>query len=127
MHWAETYVGDPYVPGEHDCGAFAARVMREQFGREVHLPSARGHGLRDDSRQINRLLDDFGEPVDTPAESDAVVMVSRGMLSHVGIYCEINGEAHVVHAMKNAGQVCLHKLRQLEHLGLRIEGYYRWR
>lgn len=127
MHWAEAYVGEPYLEGEQDCGSFSVRVVAEQFGRRIRLPTARAQGLRGLSRQIVDLLDDYGEPVVIPCEGDAVLMVSRGELQHIGLYCEVRGEACVLHAVRNAGQVCLHPLRMLSTLGLVVQGFYRWR
>ena len=42
-HWADTYIGRPYVTGQHDCAALAAEVLRDQFGRRVELPADRPH------------------------------------------------------------------------------------
>lgn len=127
MHWAQSYVGQPYVEGAHDCAAFAARVQREIFRREIRLPTERGAGLRAQSRQIDDLAGVYAERVERPAEGDGVLMRCRGTLSHVGVYCEIGGTAYVLHAMKNAGQVCLHRLRDLANQGLAVEGFYRWK
>ena len=53
-HWAESYIGRPYVEGRHDCADFVAAVMREHFGRELALP-AHGAGTRAWDRQIAAL------------------------------------------------------------------------
>ena len=53
-HWAESYIGRPYVEGRHDCADFVAAVMREHFGRELTLP-AHGAGTRAWDRQIAAL------------------------------------------------------------------------
>lgn len=133
-HWSEkkhpdgsyVYIGLPYVEGDNDCGQFAARIQHEIFGREIMLPTERAHGLRGQSRQIESLLDDYGLRTDAPVDGDAVLMKS-GSLWHVGVYCLIRGTPHVLHAMKNAGQVCRHRLADLPHQGLTIEGFYRWK
>ena len=31
-HWAEAWLGRPWVAGEHDCADFVVAVLREQFG-----------------------------------------------------------------------------------------------
>lgn len=124
MHWSARYVGTSYAAG--DCAELAARVQREVFGREVRLPTERGHGLRDRTRQIEDLKADYAARTETPAEGDGVLMVSRGRIEHIGVYCEIDGMPYVLHAMRNAGQVVLHRLRDLAHQGLVVEGYYRW-
>ena len=126
-HWSARYVGEAYVEGANDCAAFAVRVQQQVFGRDIHLPTARGLGARDWSRQIDALTEDYGDRTDTPADGDAVLMRCRGRLSHIGIYCLIGDAAYVLHAMKNAGQVCLHRLRDLDKQGLWLEGCYRWK
>lgn len=125
MHWSQKYIGQPYSEGDHDCAGFAVRVQREVFGNPVELP---GHasGVRAQTQQIDNLQNDYATPVDTPIDGDAVLMKSRGRFSHIGIYTEINATRYVVHAMKNAGGVVLHRIRELEHQGLELGGYYRW-
>ena len=125
MHWSVQYVGTPY--SENDCAELAVRVMHEQFNKQINLPTTRGAGLRGISNQINHLQSDFANETQKPNEGDAVLMHSRGRLNHIGIYCVVNGEAGVLHAMRNAGQTCLHKLRDLQNLGLKVEGFYTWK
>ena len=126
-HWSARYVGEAYLEGANDCAAFAVRVQYQVFGRDIRLPMARGLGARDWSRQIDALTEEYAVPTETPVDGDAVLMRCRGRLSHIGIYCEIGGVAYVLHAMKNAGQVCLHRLRDLDKQGLWLEGCYRWK
>lgn len=125
-HWSDAYVGQPYVAGEHDCAALAVQVQREVFGREVLLPAERAHGLRGMSAQIESLKEDYAVRVETPAEGDAVLMVGRGHLDHIGLYCLIDGVPYVLHAMKKSGQVVRHRLRELLDQGLKVEAFYRW-
>lgn len=126
-HWSADYVGQRYVPIENDCAALAVRVQREVFGRAIALPSERGAGSLGLSRQIDHLRDDYAIPTERPAEGDAVLMKCNGRLSHVGVYCRIHGVEYVLHAMKNAGQVVLHRIRELDRVNLIVQGYYRWR
>lgn len=123
-HWSQSFVGLPYA--EADCAALAGRVQREIFGREVTLPSERAAGLRSLSDQIESLKSDFATPVNDPRDGDAVLMLARGRLRHIGVYCEINGTPYVLHAVRNAGQTCLHRLADLGRYGLAVEGFYRW-
>lgn len=126
-HWTEAYVGQPYVEGDNDCAALAIRVQAAVFGRDISDLIEREHGLRAQSAQIEAVKAAYAEQVAVPQEGDAVLMRARGVLSHIGIYTEIEGVCYVLHAMRNAGQVCLHRLRALEGLGLAVEGFYRWR
>lgn len=130
MHWSAHYVGQPYEPGSHDCAALAARVQREVFGRDITLPMPRAQGLRGQSQQILAHQADYARrvitPDEQPEEGDAVLMRGRGRLNHIGVYCLIDGAGYVLHAMRDAGSVCLHRLRDLPSLGLPVEGFYRW-
>lgn len=126
-HWSDKYVGLPYIEVEQDCAALAARVQREAFGREIRLPSERCHGLRSLSAQIVSLRDDYGKPTEAPVDGDAVLMIGRGRLSHIGVYCVIDDAPYVLHAMRNAHQVVRHRLRELPNQGLAVEGFYRWK
>lgn len=125
-HWTQHYIGQPYTEGDHDCAGFAVRVQREVFGNRVTLP---GHasGIRAQARQIEDLQQDYADPTDAPTDGDAVLMRCRGRFSHLGIYTEIGGTPYVIHAMRNAGMVVLHRLRDLQYNGLELAGYYRWR
>ena len=124
-HWSEKYVGISYK--ENDCAELALKVQKNEFSKNIDLPGHREKGLRNLSNQIQNLQGDYAEPTEQPSEGDAVLMKSRGQLNHIGIYCFINNEAFVLHAMRNAGCVCLHRLRDLENIGLSIEGFYQWK
>ena len=126
-HWAEQFVGEPYQDGSNDCASFAARVQRDIFQRPIHLPTDRVPGMRGQSQQILDARGDYGTPTDQPREGDAVLMRGRGRLNHLGVYCEIEGVGFVLHAMRNARQVCLHRLRDLDRYGLTLEGFYTWK
>jgi hypothetical protein len=130
VHWSELYVGQPYVKDEMDCGGWAERIEREQFGRDIDLPRERAQGLRPRSRQIAAEKDTFAERTDRPVEGDGVLMVARGDLYHIGIYTVVNFEPSVVHAMEGsrevAGQVVRHRIRDLAAQGIKLEGYYKW-
>lgn len=126
-HWTQRYIGLSYTPGALDCAALAELVQREVFGRDIVLPQHRAAGVRGWTAQIEANKDDIAERTDHPSEGDAVLMVGRGRLDHIGIYAEVQGVAYVLHAMKSAGQVCLHRLRDLPALELKVEGIYTWR
>lgn len=126
QHWSHQFVGQPYVPRENDCAALAAKVQREIFGRDIRLPTERALHGRGFAEQIDRLKADYACLVVAPQEGDAVLMICKGRPSHIGIYCVIAGEPWVLHAVRNAGQVVLTRLRELGANGLAIEAYYRW-
>jgi hypothetical protein len=124
-HWSEAYIGLPYIEVEQDCAALLERVQREVFGRNVTVPRGRADGPFGKSAQISQGARDLADPVQEPVEGDAVLMKVRG-LWHVGIWFE-RGEPWVLHAMRHAGEVVSHRLRELPALGIRVEGFYRMR
>lgn len=123
-HWAIAYVGKPYA--EADCAELAVLVQAEQFNRRLELPTDRCPGPFGLSALIGQHRRDFAERTDFPEDGDAVLMHVRGRLNHVGIYCEIGGTDYVLHALKSAGQACLHRLADLPPLQIEIEGFYAW-
>jgi phosphatidylserine/phosphatidylglycerophosphate/cardiolipin synthase-like enzyme len=132
QHWSQRYVGRPYIEGEFDCGELARTVQREVFGREIALPTERGYmgkkgaeKFRAMAAQIDTEKTRIAERTEAPQEGDAVLLVARGYLQHVGVYCLI-GEPWVLHAADTARQVLLARVRELAAKGLRVEGYYRW-
>lgn len=124
-HWSSLYIGLPYK--HYDCAELCVKVQKEVFDREISLPTERESGLRGISRQIRSLKDDFATPIPVPEEGDAVIMISRGELEHIGVVTFISGQLWILHAMRNAGQTVLHRHDALENLGLCIQGYYQWK
>ena len=136
-HWAESYIGRPYVEGRHDCADFVVAVMREHFGRELALP-AHGAGTRAWDRQIAALKGVYAVHVapeargtiSTPREGDGVLMAAaarrHSLGHHIGIWCAVGGEPYVLHCLKGVGSI-LHPIRDLDRRALVLEGVYRWR
>lgn len=132
-HWAEGYVGRPFVEGEFDCGELARVVMKEQFGRDVAVPTERWYQgkegaarLRAMAGQVQAVAAELGTPTWAPKEGDAVLMYSGSKRMHVGVYCLIGAEVWVLHCAERAGQVILTRFRELEPKGFRLEGVYAW-
>lgn len=135
-HWAEAYVGRPYVEGRHDCAHFVIAVLRERFGREIALP-AHGHdcgapsgaNVREWDALIAAHRGAFAAPAETPREGDGVLMVAaarrRCIGHHIGIWCAVGAEPYVLHCVRGAGSI-FHPLRDLGRRALALEGIYRW-
>lgn len=122
-HWAESYIGRPWVAGESDCWNTARRVWREHFGQDVPpitvealSPLAGRRAIRDAD------LTDW-QPVEVPQEGDAVLMAMGPSPCHVGIWLSFGA---VLHAIEHSGVICTPH-RRLSDLGYRIVGFYRWR
>ena len=150
-HWAEAWLGRPWIAGEHDCADFVAEVLRAEFGRALDLPvhvapEARGSAgareratsVRGWDRQIATLRDEYASRVvpeargtlSAPQDGDGVLMVARGARRlrryHLGLWAGIGGIAHVLHCQEAAGSI-LHPIRDLGLRALELEGIYRWR
>jgi len=127
MHWSTPYIGQPYVNGSNDCASFAVKVQREVFGRNIILPQSRAANVIGWSKQINENKNDCATLTIKPEEGDAVLMIGKGRLNHIGIYVDFCGVPYVLHAMQSAKQVCLHRIRELEGIELKLEGFYKWK
>ena len=110
-----------------DCAELVKLVLFVEFGKVAKIPTNRAEGLRGKSKQIDDIKDDVARQVELPCEGDVVLMRCRGALGHVGVYCWVNDGSWVLHALKNAGQVCIHRLHELHKYGLEVEGFYRCR
>lgn len=128
-HWSEKYIGTPYQTHTADCARLLSRVRNEQFGLPVptDIEVDRATSRLGRLGQMKDLVCEFGVKTENPQEGDAVLMLSRGRPSHIGVYCIVNGEQCVLHAMENAGMVVLHRIRELNRVFLTVEGYYSWK
>lgn len=129
MHWSSRYIGRPYVLGDADCARLLSDVRQEVF--MLPVPSIvdveRAASALGRAGQVDDLVHEYGEHTDTPKDGDAVLMICAGRPSHIGVYCNVNSDPCVLHAMQNAGMVVLHKIRDLEKYFLKVEGYYAWK
>lgn len=105
MHWAEKYIGEPWVAGVHDCWAFVRRVWAEQFGRDVpavdvdacnKLACVRAFTGHDDRANW--------ELIDTPYEGCAVLLSQSQHPSHVGVWVDVDGGG-VLHCVEHIGVI----------------------
>lgn len=127
-HWTEQYIGREYVRGEYDCASLVVDVQREVFGRDVPDFGERPGRRSDEMEMIAEMLDEaeeLVERVEEPEEGCAVQIKVSMNLTHVGTYCEINGEGYVLHNIKKHGVIAT-KVRDLWRHGWVVEGYYRW-
>lgn len=123
-HWANAYIGAPWVAGENDCWAFARRVWREQFRLDVPAVDVDACNRLACSRAFD------GHPekshwasIVKPAEGDAALIGKSARPSHVGLYVDANGGA-ILHCVQGHGVVC-QDTTSLRLSGWRILGYYR--
>lgn len=128
-HWSEKYIGQQYAINSADCARLLSRVRTEQFNLPVpsEIEIERRASRLGRVGQMSDLVDAYGQKTENPQEGDAVLMLCRGRPSHIGVYCIVNSEPCVLHAMENAGMVVLHRIRELNRVFLTVEGYYAWK
>lgn len=128
-HWAEQYIGSEYAVNTADCARLLSKVRKEQFNMPVpdDIEIERAASRLGRVGQMQDLVNEFGLRTENPQEGDAVLMICRGRPSHVGVYCIVDKEPCVLHAMENAGMVVLHRIRELNRVFLSVEGYYTWK
>ena len=128
-HWSEKYIGQPYMPHTADCARLLSRVRKEEFGLPVptDIEVDRAQSRLGRIGQMKDLVQEFGTKTENPQDGDAVLMICRGRPSHIGVYCLIDNEPCVLHAMENADMVVLHRIRELNRVFLTVEGYYAWK
>jgi len=120
-HWAEKYIGEPWIAGENDCWSFARKVWREQFGIDVPMVDVDACSRIACSRAFQNH-DERGSwiPVTAPQEGDAALIGKSTRPSHVGIFVE-NG---VLHSVQGVG-VVFSSLMALSLTGFHVLGWYR--
>ncbi|AHB05621.1 hypothetical protein U875_09700 [Pandoraea pnomenusa 3kgm] len=126
-HWSDAYMFRPYIVNQFDCGDLARLVLKEVFHRDVGIPHARGTGPFADSALVAKCCDEIGVRTVEPADGDAVVMIARGRLAHVGVYYTLDGVAWVLHNSREARQVVRHRVRELDGNGFKLDGFYKWK
>lgn len=127
-HWAENYVGIPY--SDFDCAELCEKIMSDRFGKIISLPKDRPKTLKETSKMIVDLTDDFACEIKNKndiEEGDAVLMMGKGRINHIGIACFINNQTYVIHAMRSAKMTVLHNINSLKSVGIKLVGYYKWK
>lgn len=128
MHWSETYIGKPYSLGDADCAALVCEVRQQEFDGTVpdFVLALRQNTRLKRAEQLETIARRAVSRTNTPKEGDVILMLCRGRPSHVGVYCVVDNEPSVLHAMENAKMVVRHRIRDLQKYFLAVEGYYKW-
>lgn len=127
-HWSEKYVGMDYVHDEFDCVHLLQLVQQNEFERTIDIPVERDNNVFALSSQIDFHKAEYLETVKQheATEGDVVLMLAKGRLNHTGVLCKINNTNYVLHNLRNIRAVALHRVRELEKYGLKLEGIYRF-
>lgn len=126
MHWSDKYVGEPYIPGEGDCAALAAKVALEVLGIADSLPVPHASGHRNQAKQVYEHKDNLAVRVDAPIEGHPILFNARGQTCHIGVACWLAGEWWVLHADQGIGFVIRERLRDMTRFRYSTEGFYKW-
>lgn len=104
-HWAEAYIGAPWVPQSNDCWAFCRRVWAERFGIDVPVVEIDVHSILTVARAFHGHVERGNwQPVTQPAEGDAVLLSHTRYPSHVGIWLDADGGG-VLHCQQGIGVI----------------------
>lgn len=130
-HWAEHYVGKPYVsgamgPDAFNCWGLACMVEHLHFGRTLPELVIDVDGLT--PRQLILLLRDHPgrdgwSEVHIPQDGDLVAMGRLNDEAHIGVWADIDGGA-VIHAIAGMG-VCKHSRLHIRLMAYNLVRFYR--
>jgi len=125
VHWSKKYISRPY--SELNCAQLVELVIRDEFEINFKFPQSNDN-IFYESRKIRQEFQKYVDPqkVGFPKEGDLVLMNAQRRMCHVGIFVEYRGQNYILHSLKQAGSVCLHRVPDLEYYGLTIEGFYSW-
>jgi hypothetical protein len=126
MHWSDNYIGQPYIPEENDCAAFAKRVALEVLGIDVSLPTPHASTIRAQAAQIHAYQETLATRIDAPLEGQPALFLARGRACHIGVMCWRAHEWWVLHADQSAGAVVCQRLRDMTQIKYQLEGFYQW-
>lgn len=127
----DRFIGLPYCPRHLDCADLVLLVQAELFGRCVRLPGRRPRPLRTDEQapELRAHTNQLAERVEQPQDGDLVLMFDSGQAQpgHAGTFFFLAHEPWVLHTSEALGGSCLHRVADLPSMGLRVEGFYRFK
>lgn len=123
-HWSDGYIDIPHT--QLDCGELVERVLREQLGRDYHFPRKESSDLFHRAGLITRHASDFAEPIAEPYDGCGVMIMSRGRLAHIGLYCAID-QGYVLHSDSAFGASTRIPINRMVPPRYRIQGFYAWK
>lgn len=132
-HWANTYLGRPWIPGGRgpaafDCWGLLVHVYREHYGWTV--PAHIGHHAEDVRENLRLFREEAAaarwrslDKTEAPVDGDAVAMSMGRRFHHVGVFLDLDGGL-VLHPMQGKG-VMANTRAGLKTFGLNNLKFYR--
>ena len=130
-HWAESYLGCPWVAGEsgpdaYDCHGVVRAVYRDRMGIDLPVVPADALSALSIARAMRSYDYSEWEEVQAPwRDLDVVQMTLSSRPHHVGVYLALDGGG-VLTAVEGAG-VIFQPLSSLARHGWSITNVYRRR
>lgn len=137
MHWAEQYIGRPWVSGARgpllfDCWGLLWWVYKHHYG--IELPEFVGIDANDHLTVLRVMREQAREHnagtrwgkwqrAASPGDGDAVAMACIDSFTHVGIWLELPEGGHILHCIAGSG-VSLSSEQQLRQLGFSNIQFY---
>jgi len=123
-HWSEGYIDVPHAV--ENCAALVERLRREQFGSKQVFPRPERRAVFHHSDLITSHLRDFVTPIDAPHDGCCVIVLARGRLAHIGMYCELPDQPYLLHSDSWFGASVRIPMSRVCAPRFRIEGFYAW-
>lgn len=123
-HWSDDYLDIPHAT--LDCAELVERVLREQFARDVHFPRRQSDNLFHRAALITQHARDFARRIASPYDGCGVLLLGRGRMAHMGLYCEIAHQAYLLHSDAAFGYSTRIPMTRVCPPLYRIEGFYGW-
>lgn len=122
-------MGISYGDGRFDCADFSAMVLDEVFGQKLELPphNQRPGGAAGRRALIGRLSRKLAERLDAPCVGALCLMqapFALGDVYHIGVAFEELGQWWILHNFREMGGVHLHRVSDLDLMGIKVEGFY---
>lgn len=137
MHWAEQYIGRPWVSGARgpllfDCWGLLWWVYKHHYG--IELPEFVGIDANDHLTVLRVMREQAREHnagtrwgkwqrAASPGDGDAVAMACIDSFTHVGIWLDLPEGGHILHCIAGSG-VSLSSEQQLRQLGFSNIQFY---
>lgn len=123
-HWSDGYIDIPH--DSEDCGQLVERALREQHGKNVRFPQRQRDDLFHRAALIKQHAAEFAYPIPAPVDGCGVLMLARGRMAHIGLYCEIDFQGYVLHSDSLFGTSTRMPISRMVPPFYRIQGFYGW-